>query len=495
MSKQKYDRINILDRELRRRKKRNRLETYYPDEGPLRRELYVPHIKFFEATAKAFVLAILAANRIGKSEGIGGFLIALHLTGLYPEWWVGKRFLDGPNYVWACGTTNPKTAKTVQVKLLGEINDLGTGLIPGDLLDLDTKRMKSGVVNAIESIAIKHVSGRKIPLYFKSYAEGRESFESEDPEVIWLDEEPPLDVFGECVVRATPTSLGRDPGQVYCTFTPDEGMTETVMSFLPEGKLPDRDGLYSESGGKFIINASWDDAPHLSKEAKELLWAEIPPHQRDAKTKGIPQLGSGAVYPIDENAVIIDDIEIPVWYRRVFGFDHGWNWTAAAWLAIDPDTGMKYIYNVYKRGMAEPPIHAAAVNARGDWIPGVSDPTKATSSRDGQHLIGEYQELIPNLHKATKYPGSIEAGIFEVWKLISLGQLKVFKSCRTWLDEFRLYRRDKHGKVVPMNDHLMDCTRYAIMDGLQLACEMPDEDDYEDYDRVPVSNKRMSYVS
>lgn len=472
-----------IQRELDRRKARNRLIQYYPDEGPLRRELYVPHIKFFAAGGKgAFIRAILAGNRVGKSEGIGAYEVALHMTGLYPDWWVGHRFLNGPSYVWAAGTTNQKTAKVNQEKLLGPINQLGTGLIPGDLLDLSSKRMKSGVVDAIEKILVRHVTGRWIEISFKSYAEGRTSFESEEPGVIWLDEEPPLSVFGECVTRVTPTTPGADPGHILCTFTPLEGMSETVMSFLPDGKIPDRNGVYSASGGKFVINATWDDAPHLSKRAKEQLWAEIPPYQRDARTKGIPQLGSGAIYPISEEDVAVDDFEIPIWYRRVFGFDHGWNRTAAVWFAWDYDSDVLYIHSVYKRGMAEPPSHAGAVLGRGDWIPGVSDPSKGTSSRDGKQLIKEYQELIPNLHLATKAPGSVEAGIFEVWKRMSVGKLKIFKSCRQWFDEFRLYRRNDRGKVVEDNDHLMDCTRYGVMDGLIWACEFPDEDYRDDYD-------------
>src|SRR4030095_5407433 len=71
-----------------RRAKRRKLFTLYPDEGPLRRELYAKHLQFFAAGIAHQERAAIAANRVGKSLGIGGYEVRLHLTGLYPEWWV-----------------------------------------------------------------------------------------------------------------------------------------------------------------------------------------------------------------------------------------------------------------------------------------------------------------------------------------------------------------------------------------------------------------------
>jgi len=47
-----------------------------------------------------------------------------------------------------------------------------------------------------------------------------------------------------------------------------------------------------------------DEAPHLSPEAREELWKSIPSYQRDARTKGIPQLGSGAIYKIADEDIL-----------------------------------------------------------------------------------------------------------------------------------------------------------------------------------------------
>ena len=224
--------------------------------------------------------------------------------------------------------------------------------------------------------------------------------------------------------------------------------------------------------------ATWDDAPHLSEEEKDRLMALIPLYQRDARTKGIPQLGSGAIYPISENKITVDDFPIPIWYKRIYGLDVGWNWTAAVWLAENPDDKVAYIYSVYKQGMAEPPVHAQAINARGDWIPGAIDPNSVGSGQiDGRKIVTEYQALLNNLMYADK---AVEAGILRIWNRLSDGTLKVFASCLPWFQEFRLYRRDEHGKIVKKNDHLMDATRYGESK-IELATTMPDMEEMEYY--------------
>ena len=85
---QKENLLALLQEKERRINSRQILDLY-PDTGPLRRELYVPHVKFFEAGAKYRERCFMAANRVGKTYGVGGYELALHLTGRYPLWWKG----------------------------------------------------------------------------------------------------------------------------------------------------------------------------------------------------------------------------------------------------------------------------------------------------------------------------------------------------------------------------------------------------------------------
>ena len=218
---------------------------------------------------------------------------------------------------------------------------------------------------------------------------------------------------------------------------------------------------------KFVVMATWDDAPHLSAEAKKEYFDAIPPYQRDARTKGIPQLGSGAIYPVPESDITIADFPIPDHWPRVYGLDVGWNRTAAVWGAIDREDSTVYIYSEYYRGLAEPVVHAEAIRSRGEWIPGVIDPAaRGRGQKDGDHLLQIYKDLGLDVAKSLN---GVESGTHAVWMRLSGGKLKVFTSCQNWFEEFRLYRRDDSGQIVKENDHLMDATKYLILSGLDRA--------------------------
>ena len=228
---------------------------------------------------------------------------------------------------------------------------------------------------------------------------------------------------------------------------------------------------------KYVVMASWDDAPHLTQEQKEELWESILPHQRDARSKGIPQLGSGAIYPVLEERITVDDFEIPNFWPRAYALDVGWNFTAAIWGAWDRQSDIVYLYSCYKQGNAEPPVHVDAIQSRGTWIPGVIDPAaRGRSQRDGTRLLDDYISMGLNLDLSDN---SVEAGIHAIFRRLVSGRLKIFSSLLPWFDEYRLYRRDEKGKIVKDHDHLMDCTRYLILSGMQIAVdEIAATDDY-----------------
>jgi phage terminase large subunit-like protein len=462
---EKLEKLKLLEERDRRRRTR-KLFSYYPDTGSLRRELYVKHNQFFEAGSKFRERLMMAANRIGKTEGVGGYEMALHLTGLYPNWWTGKRF-DRPISAWAAGDTGKTVREIIQYKLLGPYHEQGTGLIPQHLLVKTTP--KQGIPEAVDTIYVKHISGGTSEVSLKSYDQKRFSFQGTEKDLIWLDEEPDLDIYTECLLRTMTNN-----GILMLTFTPLQGMSETVMSFLPNGTIQEK-----SEGSKFVVSATWDDAPHLSEEVKTELWNSIPPFQRDARSKGVPQLGAGAIFPVPESDFVVDDFPIPVHWPRVFGMDVGWNRTAVAFGAYDRDSDTIYLVSEHYRGQAEPSIHAEAIKSRGAWIPGVIDPaSRGRAQNDGRQLLQDYIDLGLNLEVAFN---GVESGIYEVWQRLSTGRLKVFKSMSNWLYEFRLYRRDEKGHIVKQNDHLMDATRYLIMSGIERAKTKPSDEPVKEF--------------
>ena len=193
------------------------------------RHKYPKHLEFFEAGAKYRERCFLAANRVGKTT-CGAFETTCHLTGIYPDWWDGKRFTI-PIRAWACGKRNETTRDIVQASLLGPVAYdgmrkvlQGTGMVPGHLLGRIT--WKRGVEDLVDTVKVQHASGGWSTLGMKSYEQGRGSFEGTSQHVIWLDEECPMDVYGECLIRLMTTQ-----GCLLLTFTPLEGMSETVLQF------------------------------------------------------------------------------------------------------------------------------------------------------------------------------------------------------------------------------------------------------------------------
>lgn len=225
---------------------------------------------------------------------------------------------------------------------------------------------------------------------------------------------------------------------------------------------------------KFLVQASWEDCPHLSREAKDELWASLPPYQREARSKGIPVLGAGAIYPVSESDIVVSDFAVPAHWPRGYGMDVGWKRTAVVWMAHDRETDCLYLYGEHYRGEAEAVVHAAAVKARGEWIGGAIDPSaRGRSQVDGRALLQMYRDLGLQLVEADN---AVEAGIYQLLMRMTTGRLKVFKSLTNWINEFRLYRRDERGRIVKENDHALDATRYGhskLMDISRVAPAPP----------------------
>lgn len=439
-------------------RQRRKIDTIFPAEGPFRRELYPKHLAFMAAGGTHRERALMAGNRTGKSL-CAGFEIALHATGNYPPWWEGKRF-SGPVTIWAAGDSLRDLRDSAQMLLLGPPGQHGTGLIPGDLIARTTAR--AGSPDGIDTAYVRHAHGGTSSVAFKSYDQGRESFQAASVHVVWLDEEPPMPIYTEALMRTATTG-----GIVLSTFTPLRGLSEVAMKFLPNGKSAE-----PGANGPFVQFIEWDDVPHLTTEAKAELLASIPAYQRDSRTKGIPQLGSGAIYPFAESEFVISPFPVPPYWANAFALDVGWNRTACVFGAIDRDSDTLYITDEIYLSEAPPAVVAAAIRARtGDWMLGAVDPAaRGRGQADGGQLLTKYTELGLTLIPANN---AVEAGLYEVGQRLSTSRLKVFSTCQNLLTEYRIYRRNEKGQVVKERDHLMDALRYLVMTGLSVARVSP----------------------
>lgn len=218
--------IDALEALLLDRADQFKMHEYFPDDGPYRRELYPKHMAFFAGGATYHERLFMAANRVGKTV-CGAYESALHLTGLYPHWWKGKVFTK-PTNGWAAGKTSETTRDIVQLALCGPADRMGTGMIPADMIE--GHRFKQGTNQSLDWISVSHVSGKCSWLGLKAYDQGRKAFEGTAKDFIWLDEEPPINIYTECLTRTATLN-----GVIYDTFTPLEGATQMVLSFMKPG--------------------------------------------------------------------------------------------------------------------------------------------------------------------------------------------------------------------------------------------------------------------
>ena len=219
---------------------------------------------------------------------------------------------------------------------------------------------------------------------------------------------------------------------------------------------------------RYLVTAGWDDVPHLDAKTKRELWDSSPPHEREARAKGIPSLGSGRIFPVEEDSIKIDPFNIPAHWPRINGIDFGWDHpTAAVHCAWDRDSDCFYITKAHRMREATPVIHAATIKPWGAWVPTAWPHDGLQHDKgSGEQLAKQYANagLLMLRDRATFEDGTngVEAGLMDMLERMQTGRFKVFSNLDEWFQEFRLYHR-KDGKVVKAMDDLMSCTRYALM--------------------------------
>lgn len=435
-----------LAAEAKRRQDTRRLSQYRP---------YRKQEAFHEAGSYRERL-FLAGNQLGKTVA-GAAEMAMHLTGQYPDWWKGRRW-DRAISALAGSESAELTRDGVQRLLLGPPADetrWGTGFIPEASI-VDTAR-RMGVADAVDTIVVKHVSGENSTLGLKSYDQGRTKWQASTIDAVWLDEEAPQDVYSEALTRTNATG-----GMVFMTFTPLKGMSEVVRRFLTE-RSPDR----------IVVTMTIEDAEHISAEQRAKIIASYPPHEREARAKGIPTLGSGRIFPVPEEGISVEPFALPDVWARVGALDFGWDHpTAAVELAWDRDADCVYVVKAYRRAEATPIIHAASLKPWGEMLPWVWPHDGLQHDKgSGDRLADLYRAQGLNMmaERITFSDGTngVEAGLMDMLDRMETGRFKVFRHLAEWFEEFRLYHR-KDGKVVKEMDDLMSATRYGVM-GLRFA--------------------------
>lgn len=472
--------------ELRRRSDENALSYFEPYEFQGR---FLCPVDDYGDPAKQ--IALLAANKSGKTY-CGARAAAYHATGLYPEWWTGEKFKTA-TVIWVAGNTIGNTRDLCQAELLGEPgdeDDFGHGAIPKHLIGRRTKY--HGIPDALQSVLVKHVTGKWAKIIFKAFEQGKQAFMGKAVHYSWLDEEVPYDIYSQCI-RAS-LKFG---GIIGMTFTPESGMTPLVRHFMEE-----------RQPGQCYINATWDDAPHLDEKTRQQLLSGLLPHERDMRSKGIPVMGTGLIWPISESKISCSPFTIPDDWPRIAGLDFSGSGdeghpTALVVFAVDPSTDIAYLYDIYRESGKSIPEHWLFMSRIGS-VPIAWPHDGLVSDRgSGVSYMEQYVTAGANMlhHKFSNPPApgmkegtggnGVKAGLTLMYSDMVGGKFKVFSNLREWFEEFRQYYQ-KDGEIVKEGDDLMAASRYAYCSKRFAEAIFLDDFDDEEEDFTSQSRNKVT---
>jgi len=444
-----------MEAEKHRRQHTNRLKFYAP---------YSKQREFHRAGASFSERLFMAGNQLGKTVA-GGAEWAMHLTGRYPNWWDGATF-DKPPLLWAGSITGESTRDNPQRILVGppaKEEEWGTGFIPASCMISRTRAM--GVPNLLDSVVVRWGGGGDVQagesvLALKAYEKGREKWQGPTVDGVWFDEEPPEEIYTEGLTRTNNGQRGQFAQQ---TFTPLLGMSGVVTRFLMP-KSDDPGAAY-----RHVTSMTIDDAEHYSDEERAKIIASYPAHEREARAKGIPTLGSGRIFPISEDEIKVAPFRLPAFWPRLGGLDFGWDHPSAAIeLAYDTEADIIYVTKCHRASQQTPAMQAISLKPWGAWLPWAwpRDGRRETLEGAGVSLAKQYKEHGLNmLGTHAQFPDgsvSVEAGLMMMLDRMQTGRFKVFDTLADWFEEFRIYHR-KDGVVVKLKDDVMSATRYAVM--------------------------------
>jgi len=415
---------------------------------------------FHKAGPEARERLFLGGNRTGKTYAVC-MEMAMHLTGIYPEDWVGYRF-SRPISAISASISLKDTRDILQKKLfVGDIDGNTTPIIHESFI---VDKTHTNIAGAWDTVLIQHISGRVSELKFKAFQQGESSFQGVRADFIHLDELPNFKVYQEALVRTT--SFDHEKTFLVASMWPEKGKDDMVSHFLDhceEGQVKD---------GRFYIRISWDENPHLPEEQKQHLRASLPDWQMDAREHGIPVFGQGKVFVQREPEFLVEPFDRRKHYAYVYGLDpsatSGGTWGAVL-LGYDRDNDIVYAMADYKLSNATPTEHANNLKKiMPAWCTGVIDPAGAGENPHTKEKTIDFLQTKSGLRltKAIKVNGAKEAMIDEIYERIRAGTFKICwrknVGCNNLMNEWRQYARDDKGLIIKQNDHCMDALFYAL---------------------------------
>ena len=395
---------------------------------------------------------VFGGNRSGKTEC--GAVEAIWLAhGIHP-WRKNRKNVFG----WVVSLSQQVQRDVAQSKILHY-------LPPEWIVDITmlSGRKDSPSGGVIDQIKIKNVFGGISTIGFKSCDQGREKFQGSSLDFVWFDEEPPRDIYEECLMRVMDRR-----GDIFGTMTPLKGMTFIYNEiYLNRKNNP-------EVWCQFM---SWEDNPFLSKQEIKLLEGALDGPSLDSRRYGKFSSGEGLVYPEFDPAVhVIPPFPIPPEWQDTISIDPGLNNPLSAhWYAVDWDGNIYVVAEHFAAGR-DVDFHARSIkhicglmgwksDSKGRYcalIDSAANQRTLASSKSVAELFCDNGILVnTNVNK------DVFSGICRVKEYLKRGNgradIYIFDTCRNMIEEFLTYSWGSGDSPKKVDDHCMDELRYYIM--------------------------------
>jgi phage terminase large subunit-like protein len=283
-----------------------------------------------------------------------------------------------------------------------------------------------------------------------------------------FDEEPPKDIFKECLARLVDYN-----GRWWMTMTPVDGMTWTFDDIFEKRNTP----LIT------VVEVDIEDNPYLSKEGREALMAGYDEDEVKIRGRGRYIAISGLVFKWydPELHVVAAGVPDSKNWEHYYSLDAGYNNpTAVLWHAVNRRSGAVVTYHEHYRREWTVEQHAKYLleeerkfRENYEIIPflRIADPAiKQRQQVTGLSIQIEYANH--GINFATGAKRDVNAGLDKMNNYLRLGKWFITEDCPNLQKEMRKYRRAQYAtsKLREKNnpqeqpqkkdDHAIDSTRY-----------------------------------
>lgn len=394
---------------------------------------------------------VFGGNRSGKTE-CGAVEAVWRLRGIHP-YLPNKPDVNG----WVVSLTTQVSRDVAQRKILHYLSP--RYIVDVVMLQGSKDNYAEGV---IDYILIRNVFGGISRLGFKSCDQGREKFQGASLDFVWIDEEPPKEIYEECRMRL----LDRR-GDIWVTMTPLKGINWVHDEIYLNPK---------NDSNLWHITMEWADNPYLDKQEIEEMSKVLSADDLDMRRYGKFGGRGGLVYrDFDESVHVIEPFEVPKEWYDAISIDPGLNNPLSAhWYAVDYDGNIYVIAEHYEAGK-DIDYHAERIKSISEelgWkkdsfgrINALIDSAAQSKTLASAKSVCElfYERGINVNSRVNK---DVFSGIARV-KYYLKGEkgpkLRIFSHCVNMIREFKTYRWKAGDTPCKVDDHALDELRYYIM--------------------------------